>query len=309
MTQKSVATDFSSHADVNKKVMDKKEFIRKLLFDQTNHQKASALTEVFSTQQLDIIKAKVEVQLEKSEPKEILAFRLEQLFNDQITNDSLSKQAINLISFIDPLVDSLLSSSALAKEIKEQLNRLRIPLLLLVAKNPKLLLNQNNTIKLLVNDLLSVGLLWQADERGKQLLQQITQTASHLLSATFEESDFEAYFKNITKQFSQFANTIVKRAEIFERRVKEAENGQAKAQAAKLLTEKAINEILNKKGTPDFVSVMLSKAWQHVIFLESLKVAKKNKTTACFSPRLFYVVCNQSILLKKQKSFLNCKTC
>ena len=304
MSIKSVLTDFENNADAKNNVMDKKEFIRKLLFDHSNQEQTLGVDKIFTSSQLELLKAKAS-SISESSANSSQTLSLNLILEVETLPDDYSQHAINLISFVDPFFDSLIGSSALSQDIKLQLNRLRVPFLILIAEKPKLLLDKNNFAKQFINDLLNVGLLWQEnDARSQQILQQVAQTVAQLLNCCKDATNFVTSFNKTATQFNHFASSVVKRAEIFEKRVKEAENGQAKAQAAKILTSQALDEIMSKQGTPDFVSHMLSKAWQHVIFLEFLKSGEAKKNQSLFLAKALLSSCQPIHTFEETEKFL-----
>ncbi|TQV76954.1 DUF1631 domain-containing protein [Aliikangiella marina] len=283
MSKESVVADLQQNADTKAIVMDKKEFIHKLLFDQDEQTSASGIAGLFNEPQLDLLKSKAEYLNTAASLKTTAEYSLKSLMGVNENAIQFSQRALNYMDFIDTLFVTLVDKSSLTQDIKQLLNKLRIPILAVIAEQPKLLLNKENIVKQIINDLITVGQHWQRDDpRSAQLKQQIEQTCSQLLSAFLNLADFGNTVNATANQLNHFATNLIKRVEIFEKRVREAENGQAKAQAAKELTEQALQEILSKKGTPDFISLMLSKAWQHVIFLEFLKSGEEKKNQSLF---------------------------
>ena len=293
MPNKSVSPNDANSTSDNANQLDKKAFVRNLLFDVETASDSQQPKFLSDNEFYTIIGQLISSESASDNPKPIT--RLKQLFDSNQLHDSalsapLTPLCQNLIDLLDRLFDALVINSGLATDIKSQINRLNIPFLVLLSDNPKLLLKKQHPSKQLLNDMVSVGLLWdENDAKSDQILLQITNTVEQLLALSQTPKQIQESFGTIAEHFNQFANSVVKRAEIFEKRIREAEEGQARAQSAKLLTTHMLNQILYKDSIPEFVQTMLSAAWQHVIFLEYLKSEDAENNNALFIAKALLV--------------------
>ena len=303
MTHESVSLAQQGQTALTADVMNKKDFIRNLLFDKTEDNSEESQN-IFNDQ----LKSHIADLTEKlTQSNDCLSedWRLESMFRLSSTQVKNTEQFNNLISLIDPLFDQLVIESALCSTIKHVINKLRLPYLIYLSVNPKILLDKQNPAKHLINDLISIGLLWnQKDPRGEQLFQQIKMVVEQLVSACLDSEKFPSVFKQSEEHFAQFASTITKRVEIFEKRVREAEEGQAKAQSAKIWTNQALSQVINKQGIPSFINQMLSTAWQHVIFLEFLKSGNKEENKSLFTAKALLCSLQEIHTFEETEKFL-----
>ena len=80
-----------------------------------------------------------------------------------------------------------------------------------------------------------------------------------------------------TEKLTNFIKEVNRKAEIFEKRLKQNEQGKAKIAIAQRWASEKISTFILVKGLPEFVVSMLTQAWQHVVFLERLKDDQSNK--------------------------------
>lgn len=195
-----------------------------------------------------------------------------------------------LTLFVDELFHYLVDNSGLPQDIRSAIDNLRLPYLMLILDDSNALVKGQHPARLLINDLVKAGLMYdQRDLKTEQIKQQITNTCQQILSIASKQTQLQKVINVAAEQFGQFYQGLVKRAEIFEKRVKEAEEGQAKAESAKQKAKQGLQKILNKQNIPDFVTQMLNNAWQHVLFLEYLKSQKQDNCKALHDAKCLLV--------------------
>ncbi|TQV82921.1 DUF1631 domain-containing protein [Aliikangiella coralliicola] len=183
----------------------------------------------------------------------------------------LSAPFKNVISLLDNLFDFILNDKNLRLEIIDLIARLRVPFLKLSLIDNSVFLDQSHPARILLNEMSKVGLLWEVkDSKTNLIKEQINKVTAQILKASIEQ-DLASLFETACEQFTQFSSSLIKRTEIFEKRIREAEHGRAKAKLAQSRADQALNQIINKQNTPEFVQKLIHDAWKHVVYLELLK--------------------------------------
>lgn len=192
-------------------------------------------------------------------------------------NLTLSEDFFKLVKLIDKLFDSLLIDKYLKKGIKNLISQIRIPFFKLALNDKTLFTETSHPARLLLNDMVKVGLLWSAqDLKTNKIKEQIEAIVQQIIS-TSKKQDITDVFSSAEEQFKAFSSGLVKRVEIFEKRLRESEEGRARAESAQSSAKKLINQVTCKKNIPLFILNIFNKAWERVIFLELLKGHHKNK--------------------------------
>ncbi|TQV87582.1 DUF1631 family protein [Aliikangiella coralliicola] len=192
----------------------------------------------------------------------------QQLLEQDLT---LSADFFKLVKLIDKLFDNLLIDKYLKKGIKNLISQIRIPFFKLALNDKTLLTETSHPARLLLNDISKVGLLWSAqDPKTSQIKEQLEVIIQQIIS-TSKEQDINKVFSCAEEQFRQFSSGLVKRVEIFEKRLRESEEGKARAESTQAAAKKLLSKVTCKKDIPLFVLNIFNKAWERVIFLELLK--------------------------------------
>lgn len=277
---------------INKKQpIDKQEFIQRLLSaislnDESDSNSAgsgasagSHIKDAATNQAIEpLINSLLKQQVINTEPDPFfpsMSILLKQQLLEQ--NLTLSDDFFKLVHFIDNLFDYLLIDKYLKKGIKNLIRQLRIPFFKLALIDKSLLTETSHPARLLLNDMIKVGLLWSAqDLKTSKIKEQLELIVQQIIS-TSKEKDINQVFSSAEEQFKQFSSGLVKRVKIFEKRLIESEEGKARAESTQVAAKKLINKVTCKKDIPLFVLNIFNKAWERVIFLELLKENDEEK--------------------------------
>lgn len=270
--------------------LDKQQFIQQLLSleDDSNNE---------GSHPQEIVESLMSVLKDNAESfaiaiKKDSSLSLEQYISAQVTEQSVTgfTQLNKLFHIIDELFNYLVIKSGLDQIITSAINCLRLPYLMLSLADSDALVKTQHPARQLINDLVKAGLMWDPkDLKTEQIKQQITNTCEQILLIAGKQTTLGPVITTAAEQFGQFYNGLVKRAEIFEKRMREAEEGQAKAATAKILAKRRLRQIINKEGTPEFVLQMLNNAWQHLLFLDYLKNQNQEKCESLFDAKCLLV--------------------
>ncbi|TQV71466.1 DUF1631 domain-containing protein [Aliikangiella marina] len=192
----------------------------------------------------------------------------------------LSEAFFELVKFIDSLFSNLLTDEHLKKPIKNLISQIRVPFFKLVVSDHSLLSDSSHPSRVLLNDMVEVGFLWTTrDPKTHTIKEQIETVVRQIITAS-KTQRITTVFDDAQAQFKHFSSGLIKRVEIFEKRLRETEEGHAKAELTKSYAKELLNKVAGKKNIPFFVLNIFNKAWERVIFLELLKENKQHENEA-----------------------------
>jgi len=185
----------------------------------------------------------------------------------------------DMINIVSMLFDFILDDKNLHVEIKSIIARLQIPMLKVGLVDRKFFSNRNHPARLLLNEIAHTGISWDpADVEAEATLTKI-ESISESIIREFDQDI--SLFQYLLDDFTAFRNKAKKRADIFERRTREAEEGKARAESARGTVNSALEKICQGKLLPDSAKNLLKNVWVHVMFLERLKHDQDGWERAC----------------------------
>ncbi|MGX5173632.1 DUF1631 domain-containing protein [Aliikangiella sp. IMCC44653] len=238
------------------------------------NQLVSALTQVQSNQSFDSqnlvnVLANIKTQLGTQLAQNGIGESTQSL--GQFNND--------MIDIVSMLFDFILDDENLHAEIKSVIARLQIPMLKVGLVDRSFFSDKNHSARLLLNEIARAGISWNpSDADATQMLQKIESICNEIIT---NFKDDVHIFDNLLNDFQSFRAQSRQRAEIFERRTKEAEEGKAKAESSRSIVNKELKKICFKKHVPPAAKLMLKNVWAHVMLLERLKGQEDGWEKAC----------------------------
>lgn len=162
----------------------------------------------------------------------------------------------------------------LPPRLESAIVQVQLPLFRLAMSQPKIILNAQHPSFLLINELIDYTPFWK--DESKVGFPTYTKL-SHLLS--FSDSNKQQLtdrFSTTLKQVVKIKNNQQKRALIFEKRLKETEQGKAKIATANDLVNKIITLICELKDLPEVLSEVFNNPWRKLLQLEYLRADNKS---------------------------------
>ncbi|NVJ60810.1 MAG: DUF1631 domain-containing protein [Gammaproteobacteria bacterium] len=195
--------------------------------------------------------------------------------NGQVNGGTIGNVNDDVIDIVTMLFDFILDDRNLHNDIKAILARLQIPMLKVGLVDRKFFSERNHPARKLLNELSHAGIGWTpiGDPRKDPLLQKLS---SIVESVTTEFKDDVSLFDKLLEDFEQFKSQDNRRSTILEKRMKEAEEGRAKADSAKQKVNAEIMRICHGRVIAEPVKNILKEAWTNVLFLESLKPSNQD---------------------------------
>lgn len=175
--------------------------------------------------------------------------------------------AINLISM---LFEFILDDRALPDSLKALIARLQIPMLKVAVQDKAFFNRGSHPARRLLNEIASAALGWSEHDAEKRdsLYQKIEHVVQRLLN---DFVDDPRIFSELLADFVAFTGSERRRSELLEQRMRDAEEGRAKSEQARLEVEQALNQRLLGKTLPAAVVRLLQEAWSKVLLLVNLK--------------------------------------
>ncbi|WP_028240141.1 DUF1631 domain-containing protein [Stutzerimonas azotifigens] len=179
----------------------------------------------------------------------------------------IDEDVINLVSM---LFEFILDDRTLPDSLKALIARLQIPILKVAVLDKTFFSRGNHPARRLLNEIASAAMGWgdQDDARRDSLYQKIEQVVSRLLN---DFTDDPAIFSELLADFLAYSGDERRRSELLEQRTRDAEEGRAKAEAARQDVERALNQRLLGQTLPEVVVRLLQEAWSKVLLLTCLK--------------------------------------
>lgn len=202
----------------------------------------------------------------------------------QIANGALGQFNDDMIDVVTMLFDFILDDENLHSEVKAVIARLQIPILKVGLVDKSFFSDRKHPARLLLNELAHAGLSWDPKDPGSEPMLASIKSISEKVCSEF--NDNVEIFQFLLSEFSNFKTEHVRRAKIFEKRTREAEEGKAKAEGARATVNRELKKICYKKHMPPVIRQLLKNVWVHVMFLESLKGEEKAWDKVCMLAKM-----------------------
>ncbi len=180
--------------------------------------------------------------------------------------DQADDDVINLVAM---LFDFILDDEGLPSEIKALIGRLQIPLLKVAIADKTFFSNEEHDARLLLNTLARAGCQWDPQQGHDDETYQRIDRAVHAIIDDYDEDP--ALFSELLAEFDTFFSDQRARAERVAERVREAEEGKARAEQAGDAARLYIDARLAGRQVPDVAVRLLRQGWQQVLYLTWLR--------------------------------------
>ncbi|WP_367255793.1 DUF1631 domain-containing protein [Pseudomonas sp. stari2] len=177
------------------------------------------------------------------------------------------EDVINLVAMV---FDCILDDRNLPDSLKALIARLQIPMLKVAVIDKSFFSRSSHPARRLLNEIAEAAMGWgecDGDARDSLYL-RIEQVVQRLLT---EFVDDPAIFSELLADFLTFTSDERRRSELLEQRLRDAEEGRAKTELARLRVEQALNQAMLGKVLPPSVVTFVQAAWSKVLLLTCLK--------------------------------------
>ena len=176
----------------------------------------------------------------------------------------------DVINLVSMLFEFILDDHNLPDSLKALIARLQIPLLKVAVLDKTFFNRGSHPARRLLNEIASAALGWSEHdaEHRDSLYQKIESIVQRTLS---DFSDDPNIFNDLLADFTAFTGSQRRRSELLEQRTRDAEEGRARAEIARVHVEQELNTRLLGKTLPEVVLQLLEDAWSKVMLLTYLK--------------------------------------
>ena len=176
----------------------------------------------------------------------------------------------DVINLVAMLFEFILDDRNIPDSLKALIARLQIPLLKAAVLDKTFFNRGNHPARRLLNEIASAALGWSEhdSERRDSLYQKIENIVQRTLT---EFTDDPNIFNELLADFIAFTGNERRRSELLEQRTRDAEEGRARAEAAREHVEQELNTRLLGRTLPEVVVQLLQDAWSKVLLLSYLK--------------------------------------
>lgn len=179
----------------------------------------------------------------------------------------VDEDVINLVAM---LFEFILDDRNLPDSLKALIGRLQIPMLKVAVLDKSFFSRGAHPARRLLNEIASAAMGWSTrDESQRDALHaRIEQIVQRLLN---DFVDDPALFSELLVDFLAFTGEERRRSELLEQRTRDAEEGRARAEMARMQVQHELNRRLMGKTLPQMVVSLLEEAWSKFLLLTWLK--------------------------------------
>ncbi|WP_426140127.1 DUF1631 domain-containing protein [Pseudomonas sp. DWP3-1-2] len=176
----------------------------------------------------------------------------------------------DVINLIAMLFEFILDDRNLPSSLRALIGRLQIPMLKVAVLDKSFFSRGSHPARRLLNEIASAALGWggRDDYQRDSLYVRVEQIVQRLLN---DFVDDPAIFSELLVDFLAFTSDERRRSELLEQRTRDAEEGRARAELARLRVQHELNDRLMGKTLPEVVVRLLQEAWSKVLLLTCLK--------------------------------------
>ncbi|MBD1551001.1 DUF1631 domain-containing protein [Pseudomonas typographi] len=180
---------------------------------------------------------------------------------------NVDEDVINLVAM---LFEFILADRNLPDSLKVLIGRLQIPMLKVAVVDKSFFSRGSHPARRLLNEIAQAAMGWSSrdDYQRDALHGRIEQIVQRLLN---DFVDDPALFSELLVDFLAFTADERRRSELLEQRTRDAEEGRARAELARLHVQFELNRRLLGKTLPQVVVRLLEEAWSKVLLLTWLK--------------------------------------
>lgn len=180
---------------------------------------------------------------------------------------SVDEDVINLVAM---LFEFILDDRNLPDSLKVLIGRLQIPMLKVAVIDKSFFSRGSHPARRLLNEIAQAAMGWSSrdDYQRDALHGRIEQIVQRLLNDFIDDP---ALFSELLVDFLAFSADERRRSELLEQRTRDAEEGRARAELARLHVQFELNRRLLGRTLPQVVVRLLEEAWSKVLLLTWLK--------------------------------------
>ncbi len=181
-----------------------------------------------------------------------------------------SEMDLDTINLVSMLFEFILEDRQLQPAMKALIARLQIPVLKVALLDRSFFNKGGHPARKLVNEMASAALGWTegAPDKPDRLKQKIEEVVYKVLDHFDNNVEL---FAELLNDFQSFMESELRRGRIIEQRIRDAEEGKAINEQARLYVQELINQAIRHKSVCKSVIELLRDGWSAVMVLHYLK--------------------------------------
>ncbi|HET8708373.1 MAG TPA: DUF1631 family protein, partial [Pseudomonadales bacterium] len=205
---------------------------------------------------------------------------LERTLSSASRNDgkarSLGQADEDVINLVSMLFEFILDDPNLSNALKALIGRLQIPILKVAVIDKSFFTRAGHPARKLLNELAraGIGLHGSKTEARDNMFRKIHSIVQRVLT---EFQDDVGLFDELLADFAAFVNQENRRADLIEQRMRDAEEGKARSEAARAQVDACVRTRLHGQVLPQVVLKLLEGPWSNVLFLVLLKYGEESE--------------------------------
>lgn len=176
----------------------------------------------------------------------------------------------NVISLVSMLFDSVLDDPELPSALKALIGRMQLPILRVAIGDKSFFNRSSHPARRLLNELARATMGWSDhdDLRRDQLHGLLERMVERMLIEQLADASF---FEQMHDELSRFMQLEKRRAARLEQRVRDAEEGRARVDAARHYSVRALNNAMAERNLPAALVELLKVTWYQVLQMTFLR--------------------------------------
>jgi hypothetical protein len=190
----------------------------------------------------------------------------------------LSDHDSDTIDIVGMLFEQLMQATRPNGRTQSMLTRLQVPLLRVALRDKRVFFDADHSARRLLNSIADVGTHWVDDGavESDPILIERMQRAVDRINGEFD-TDMRV-FEQVNDEFQLYAQSLVRKAEVSERRLVEAARGREKLAMARDTATRAITIRMATAKPSRLLRTLLEQAWTDVLALTVLRQGEKSDT-------------------------------
>lgn len=195
---------------------------------------------------------------------------LEPVLSKNADKKNYAEADIDTINLVSMLFEFILEDRQLQATMKALIARLQIPILKVALLDRSFFNKGGHPARKLLNEMAAAAIGWNEAPQGKpdRLKDKIEELVYKVLDHFDNNLDL---FTELLADFQNFSETEARRGRLVEQRIRDAEEGKAANESARIFVQNVINEQLKGKVVCKPVIEILRDAWSSVMVLHYLK--------------------------------------
>ena len=181
----------------------------------------------------------------------------------------LAEEDADTIDLVGMLFDNLMKDVKANSPAAALLTRMQVPLLRVALRDKGFFTRQQHPARQMLNTIAETGAFWSADEEADGAVVQKMQSLVDRVTGEFD-GDL-SLFDSLLEGLSGHVQTVVRKAEVAERRHVEAARGKEKLELSRIKAAETMDGLLAGKRVPKFLNTLLCQAWTDVLALTLLR--------------------------------------